>query len=148
MSIQNLRSAPAAAPPTAVPPTSVPPTAVSSEIIEKPAVPRFYTASNTCGPMEVTITARVSQPDKVWSLVLFTRMADQESSSLASWDSGQAMHSLGNGVYSFKLVWNKVQNYTSFDRATLRYQFVGTDKNRNNVLRSQVYYDLELWECK
>jgi len=152
VAIQQPAAAPAqpAQPPAAQPTQAPPPTAVPTELaiveVTKSAA-KFYHSSNTCGPMELTLTMRVNLPDKVWSVVVFTRMADQEEGGLAKWDAGHAMNSLGNGVYSIKLNSSTLTNGNLYDRAEMRYQFVGTDKNRNNVLRSEVFYDVELWRC-
>jgi hypothetical protein len=111
-------------------------------------VEKFYYKNSTCGPTKVTITLKVSDPDKVWSVVIFTRFLDKEGEGQSKWDTGHAMTPQGSdGEYSITLVSSKITNFDTYDYAVFRYQFVATDKNRNEVTRTEVYEDIEYSIC-
>ncbi len=111
-------------------------------------VNKFYYKNSTCGPTKVTITLKVSDPDKVWSVVIFTRFMDKEGEGQSKWDTGHAMTPQGSdGEYSITLISSKITNFDTYDYAVFRYQFVATDKNRNEVARTEVYEDVEYSIC-
>ncbi len=110
-------------------------------------VNKFYYKNSSCGPTKVTISLEVSDPSKVWSVVIFTRFLDKEGEGQTKWDSGHAMNPKGNGKYSITLESSKISNFNTYDYAILRYQFVATDKERNEVARSEVFEDIEYSIC-
>jgi len=110
-------------------------------------VNKFYYKNDTCGATRITISLQVSQPDKVWSVVIFTRFLDKEGEGQTKWDSGHAMSPKGDGVYSITLDSSKITNFDTYDFAVFRYQFVATDKDRNEVARSEVFEDVEYSIC-
>jgi hypothetical protein len=112
------------------------------------SVDKFYYNNSTCGPTKITITLKVSDPNKVWSVVIFTRFMDKEGEGQSKWDTGHAMTPQGSGgEYSITLESSKITNFDTYDFAVFRYQFVATDKNRNEVARTEVYEDIEYSIC-
>lgn len=111
-------------------------------------VDKFYYKNSTCGPTKITISLKVSDPNKVWSVVIFSRFMDKEGEGQSKWDTGHAMAPQGNdGEYSITLDSSKLTNFDTYDYAVFRYQFVATDKNRNEVTRTDVYEDIEYSIC-
>ncbi|MGV8026112.1 MAG: Ig-like domain-containing protein [Anaerolineaceae bacterium] len=111
-------------------------------------VNKFYYKKSTCGPTKITISLKVSDPDKVWSVVIFTRFLDKEGEGQSKWDAGHAMTPKGSdGEYSITLDSSKITNFDTYDFAVFRYQFVATDKNRNEVIRTEVYEDIDYSIC-
>ena len=110
-------------------------------------VNKFYYKNSTCGATKVTITLKVSDPDKVWSVVIFTRFRDHEGEGQTSWDSGHAMTPKGDGLYSITLQSSTIANYDTYEFADFRYQFVATDEDRNEVIRSEVFEDINYEIC-
>ncbi len=111
-------------------------------------VNKFYYKNNTCGSTKITISLKVSDPDKVWSVVIFTRFMDKEGEGQTKWDSGHAMSPKGSdGTYSITLDSSKITNYDTYEFAIFRYQFVATDKDRNEVTRTEVFEDIDYEIC-
>lgn len=110
-------------------------------------VDKFFYNKTTCGANKITITMKVSDPDKVWSVVIFTRFLDKEGDGQTKWDSGHAMTPKGDGLYSITLESSKITNFDTYEFAVLRYQFVATDKDRNEVARSEVFGDVAYEIC-
>jgi len=110
-------------------------------------VDKFFYNKTTCGANKITITMKVSDPDKVWSVVIFTRFLDKEGDGQTKWDSGHAMTPKGDGLYSITLESSKITNFDTYEFAVLRYQFVATDKDRNEVARSEVFEDVAYEIC-
>lgn len=108
---------------------------------------KFYYGDGTCGSREITISARVTQPEKVYSLVLFTRFTDKEGGGTTNWDSGHAMSKKSDDLYSVTLTSNKITNYNAFEFAVMGYQFVATDKQKNNIARTESIYDITIEVC-
>jgi hypothetical protein len=107
----------------------------------------FYYGDNSCGPNEITITARVNRPDDVKGLILFTRFADQESFETTGWDSGQAMTRKSDDTFKITLKANELDNYNKYEFATLFYQIVATNAGNNNIDRTVVFKDAHLEIC-
>lgn len=141
---QQVQSTNTAAP-TVAPATGTPSTPYIYNVDHD--VNKFYYKNNSCGPTKITISLQVSDPDKVWSVVIFTRFLDKEGEGQSKWDSGHAMSPKSDGVYSITLDSSKITNYDTYDYAVFRYQFVATDKDRNEVARSEVFEDVEYSIC-
>ncbi len=98
-----------------------------------------------CEPTTVTITASVTNPAQIASLVLFTRVANKATGAVSGWDKGTSMALVGPGAYSRTL------NGTHMDvtkDSWIQFQLVGTDAQANVVARSAVYHDaLSLSPC-
>lgn len=108
---------------------------------------KFYYGSNACGSHELTISARVTQPEDVYALILFIRFADKESSAFTKWDSGRAMSKKSDDLYSVTLTSTKVTNYNAYEFALMRYQIVAQDKAGNSIARTEVMEDLHIEVC-
>ena len=108
---------------------------------------KFYYGSNACGSHELTISARVTQPEDVYALILFIRFADKESSAYTKWDSGRAMSKKSDDLYSVTLTSTKVTNYNAYEFAVMRYQIVAQDKAGNSIARTEVMEDLNIEVC-
>ncbi len=98
-----------------------------------------------CEPSTVTITASVTNPAQVASLVLFTRVGNKTTGATSAWDKGTSMASVGPGAYSRTLNGNHMDvNRDSW----IQFQLVGTDAQAKVVARSPVFHDvLSLSPC-
>lgn len=142
-------------------PTAEPTPAAVSTAVNKPAVTpapaiiydvgtdvfTFYYGDNACGPNEITITARVNEPDDVKGLLLFTRFADQESFGTTGWDSGKPMTRKSDNTFKITLKANELDNYKKYEFATLFYQIIATDTGNRNIDRTVVFKDAHLEIC-
>jgi hypothetical protein len=108
---------------------------------------QFYYGKTSCGPTEITITASVTRPQDVFSVVLFNRFFDNEGGGTSAWDGGHAMSDKGNGNFSITLPSNTITNYHLYDYGVMNYQLVATDKMRNNLARTVVFKDILLSIC-
>ena len=108
---------------------------------------KFFYGGGTCGSREITISAKVTKPEDVYSLVLFIRFYDNEGAGTTKWDGGHAMSKKGDDTYSITLASNKITNYNAYEFAALNYQMVATDKQRNNLARTEVFKDITLDIC-
>ena len=104
----------------------------------------FYYGDDDCGPNEITITARVNEPDDVKGLIIFTRFADQESFEMSGWDSGQAMTRKSDETFRITLKASELDNYNKYEFATLFYQIVATDADNDTIDRTVVFKDAHL----
>ena len=100
-----------------------------------------------CGTFKLTLTAMVSDPAKVYSVLVFTRLWDNEGQGFSNWDTGHAMNSNGNGVFTFTFAGDKIPNPKGFEFTVLYYQFVAVDKNQNRLAKTDVYKDVSYVHC-
>ena len=132
-------------------PTKKPePTATPDEVTiydVKHDLDRFYYGDGGCGSREITISAKVARSEEVFSVVLFNRFFDNEGGSTSKWDAGHAMSKKSDGTYSITLASKNFTNYDLYRYAVMNYQMVATDKNRNNVARTEVFKDIQLNRC-
>ena len=108
---------------------------------------KFYYGNNTCGSHEITISVRVTKPEDVYQVVLFTRFADRESAGFTKWDSGHAMSKKSDDLYSITLTSTNIANYNTFEFTVMRYQLVVQDKDGNRDVRTEVFEDILMEVC-
>ncbi|PKN95461.1 MAG: hypothetical protein CVU44_01900 [Chloroflexi bacterium HGW-Chloroflexi-6] len=94
-----------------------------------------------CSPKDVTFEVTVSQPEKVYSVLLFVRLRNQKSGVQSVWNTGLAMHPSGGGRYDYKLRAVNVPSYKEYDPAWLQYQFVLTNTQGDVIGRTQIFLD-------
>ncbi len=155
--VVSATSAPTFGPTATIEPTSVNAPSATSQPMATPAptliygvdtdIFTFYYGEDDCGPNEITITARVNNPDKVKNLYIFTSFADQESFQTTGWDNGQAMARKSDNSFKITLKANELENFKKYEFATLFYQIVATDAGNNNISRTVVFKDAHLEIC-
>lgn len=113
--------------------------------IERISTNLVYLGQASCGPLEVTITARATAPKGIKVVVLFYRFATGSSSNEFQ---GVAMNPIGGDLYQRTL------NPTSlfggsipFDQATLQYQIVIQQNDGDTTLRTPVMADIAVQAC-
>ena len=130
---------PTAQPPLDTPQQTAQPTATPKEFTFfdiKHDKDKFYYGGSGCGSREITITTRVTQPEKVFAVYLFTRFYDKEGEGVSVWDAGHPMKKINNDTYSVTLQSNKISNYNLFEYAIMNYQIVVQDKVNSVFARS------------
>jgi hypothetical protein len=95
----------------------------------------------------MTLNIQLSQPEKIFQVVVFNRLWDHEGGGLGPWDGGYAMKPLGNGEYTFTYTETNVRNPSGFEFSTFYYQFVVKGKSNEELLRSEVYKDISFDTC-
>ncbi len=106
-----------------------------------------YYGDDDCGSQDVTITARVNYPGQVNNVVLFTRLADQESTQTTNWDSGRSMSKASDDTYRVTLDADDIPNYNKYEFATLFYQIVATGANGVELGRTTFFKNVHLEVC-
>jgi hypothetical protein len=104
----------------------------------------FYYGS--CGSDQVTIQVLVPG-NNVAGVVLFKNLQDQAGGGATGWDSGTSMNPAEGGWFSRTISSRSVAGANRFNKASLLYQFVVTDRANKVVGRSQVYSDITLVNC-
>jgi len=108
---------------------------------------KFYFGANSCGPVKMTLDIQVTQPDKIFQVLVFNRLWDREGGGLAPWDSGYAMKPLGNGEYTFTYTETNVRNPRGFELTAFYYQFKVVGKGSVILFSSDVYKDILFDRC-
>lgn len=107
----------------------------------------FYYGGGGCN-RENTISAKITQPEKAYVVVLFIRLVDKEGEGTSGWDSGRAMSKKGEGEYSVTLFSEKIPHWSDYDFASMNYQIVVQDKAGNRLARSEVFKNVSLHTCQ
>ena len=108
---------------------------------------KFYYGGSSCGSREITISTRVTHPDKVFGAYLFTRFYDKEDGGITKWDSGHGMRKTGSDTWSVTLVSNQIANYNTFEYTIMEYQIVVQDKVNSIFARSEVVKKVTMEIC-
>lgn len=121
------------------------PAPVGGVSIESVSTNLVYLGRASCGPLEVTITARATAPNGIKVVVLFYRFSTGSSSSEFQ---SVAMNPIGGDLYQRTL------NPTSllggsipFDQATLQYQIVVQQNDGDTSIRTPVMADIAVQAC-
>ena len=107
----------------------------------------FYYGGGGCN-REITISANVTQPEKVYAMIVFIRFWDKEGGGLTSWDSGRAMSKKSDNLYSVTLFSEKIPNYSQFEFAVMYYQIKVQDKAGNILAGTDVIKEVTLQVCQ
>lgn len=107
----------------------------------------FYYGGGGCN-REITISANVTQPEKVYAMILFIRFFDNEGGGTSKWDSGRAMSKKSGDLYSVTLFSEKIPNYNQFEFAAMNYQIKVQDKAGNILAGTEVFKDVTLEICQ
>lgn len=99
-----------------------------------------------CGAGQVDFEARVIQPNKVNSVVMFMKFRNQITGAETGWDRGTSLEDQGEGRFITTL---KASDLPAPANPTwVVFQLVGTNDKQDNVARSPVYADrLTLFQC-
>ena len=107
----------------------------------------FYYSGSGCN-RENTITAMITNPEKIFYATVFIRLVDKEGEGLTKWDSyGNLSHKSGN-KFSMTIFSENIPNWGLYDFAVMEYQIVIRDKNQNDLFRSEVMRDISLEICQ
>lgn len=107
----------------------------------------FYYGGGGCN-REITVSAKVTQPEKAYAVILFTRFWDKEGGGLSKWDSGRAMSRKSEGEYSVTLFSEKIPNYNQFEFSIMYVQIKVQDKSGNILAGTDVIKEVTLQVCQ
>ena len=130
--------------------TPTPPPAGEITFTSKVSTSEFqYQRDCVPNPDKVKITAKLSNTSGVKYVFIFFRL-ESKSGVITAWNTGMMMSPGGEGDYSKTISWRDVPQLSeiSGSSATFVYQFVAVDNNRNNMARSQRFYNVKLSPCK
>ena len=112
---------------------------------------KFYYGGSGCGSKEITISARLTHPDKAYAVVLFTRFYDKEGEGLSKWAAGKSLSKKGDDLWSATLISNQIPNYNMFEYTIMEYQIVVQDKpvngSYNRLAASEVIKKVTMEIC-
>ena len=103
----------------------------------------------TCKRGSVRITAEVTDPDEVYSVVIFVRLRDAESPDTTPWSKGAAFDNRRNGIFTYDLDADAVSEHGYYMKAWVLYQLVATDVLGKVIGRTKIYtQSLTIEPCK
>jgi len=92
-----------------------------------------------CEPGSVLVTAIVTEPELVYSVVFFVRLKDSRSDDTTPWSKGAAMDDKGGGIFVYELNADTVHGRNHYSKAWVMYQLVATDETGEIVARSPIF---------
>ncbi len=102
-----------------------------------------------CRSNNLRVTAQVSEPDDVHSVVFFMRLRNLKAQIFTPWNKGLGMEPVGKeGLWAQNLYGSSVDGHISFRRGWVWYQLVATGKDNIEVGRSRIFVDeIKLQPC-
>lgn len=92
-----------------------------------------------CTPNSVGITAKVEDPDEVFSVVLFLRVRDLNEEDYTPWTTGEVMQDRGQGVFTRTLYGSMIRGHDHYLRSWVYFQLVATNLQGEEIGRTKVY---------
>jgi hypothetical protein len=92
-----------------------------------------------CKPGEVTVTAFVTKPNRVGSVVIFVHLVDTTSKNSTPWSTGDVMDKWGNGRYTYVINADVIDEHRHYSKAWVVYQLVATGAEAKIVGRTPVF---------
>jgi len=92
-----------------------------------------------CEPGAVDVTAVVSDPKEVYSVLFFMQLREVESDDSTPWSNGEDMKNEGDGLFTYILNADTVHGRKNYLEAWVLYQLVATDISGKIVGRTKVY---------
>jgi hypothetical protein len=93
----------------------------------------------SCKPGSITVSARVSEPEDVESVVFFVHLQNIKNEDTTPWSKGAAMDHQGSGIFTYELKANTVSGRNNYLKAWVVYQLVATDKDGKVVGRTPIF---------
>ncbi len=102
-----------------------------------------------CRSNKITFTVEVSEPDDVYSVVLFIRLRHLKAEIFTDWNKGIALEPLGDtGIWSQTFSANSIEGHEKFRRGWVWYQLVATGAYGIELGRTHIYADtIKLEPC-
>ena len=101
-----------------------------------------------CKPGEVKITAYVTKPKQVVSVVIFVHLVDTTSDNSTPWSTGDVMNKGSSGKYSYVINADVIDEHRNYSKAWVVYQLGATGAKAKIVGRTPVYLqNLTLAPC-
>jgi hypothetical protein len=117
------------------------------------AFPSMFQYQHDCvaSPSQVTIQVTVSNPERVYSIVLFYRLKTQSGNIRTQWND-VAMNPKENGVFTYTISWKAFPDLSLISSddlpAWLMYQFFATNTAGDVIGQSEVYLDVAVESCQ
>lgn len=100
-----------------------------------------------CEPHAVSLTVQSTEPQRVYSVVVFLKYRNRETGAATGWNQGFSMDAVGGGTFTIVLDGQELGVYNP-EPTWVIFQIVATDANTNEVARSPVFTDyLTLSKC-
>lgn len=102
-----------------------------------------------CTPNKLKVTAQVSEPKDVLSVVLFVRFRRLKAQIFTEWNKGSGMEPIGDaGLWAQDMYANSIDGHEKYRRGFVWYQLVATGENAIEVGRSRIFMDtIQLEPC-
>lgn len=92
-----------------------------------------------CNPVEIIFDVTVKDPE-VTGVAFFFRMKDKATGLVNGWSNGENLRAVGNNVYEFNFRASAIPGEARYyPEAWVQYQFVGLDKSRQSLGRTQIF---------
>lgn len=102
-----------------------------------------------CKPNKARITAKVKNPDQVYSVVIFVRVKDVLKEDYTPWTNGDVMSKHGDGTFSYDLVGINIEGHNHYKTSWVFFQLVATDEMGEIIGRTMIYTNsLSLSPCR
>ena len=113
--------------------------------IERISTDLVYLGSPSCGPLDVTITARATVTENIKVVVLFYRF---QTGSASSDFQSIGMNPIGDGIYQRSInPTSLLGGSVPFDQGTLQYQVVVQQNDGDTSVRTDVRADIAVKAC-
>jgi hypothetical protein len=143
--VPTIQAAPTATATQNAPVPPAPPSASTDAVsIESVSTNSVYLGDASCGPPEVTITARATAQKGIAVVVLFYRLSGNSSNAFESVN----MNPMGGDLYSRTL--NPTSLFgdsAAFEQTALQYQVVVQQNGGDTSLRTPVFADIAIQPC-
>ena len=130
-------------PATALTPTTTP--QPGSVTIERISTNLVYIGRTGCGPMDVTITARITAPKPIVTVMIFHRF---QTSGGETDFLNATLAPIGGGLYQVTLIPSEaLGGSVPFDEATLQYQVIAQLSDGDTSVRTSLLGDIQVKAC-
>jgi hypothetical protein len=116
-----------------------------SATIERISTDLVYIGRTGCGPMDVTITARITAPKPIVTVMIFHRFLTSggETEFLTA-----TLAPIGGGLYQVTLIPSEaLGGSVPFDEATLQYQVIAQLSDGDTSVRTPLLGDIQVKAC-
>ncbi|MBK6791285.1 MAG: hypothetical protein IPG80_01800 [Anaerolineales bacterium] len=101
-----------------------------------------------CTPNFVSITARVEDPEEVFSVLIFTRVKDIKDEDYTPWTNGNVMLDRGQGEFTHKIIGSELDGHDHYLRSWVYFQLVATNIEGEEIGRSKIFEKaFEMYPC-
>ncbi len=99
-----------------------------------------------CTPNKSVVVVKVTDPEEVYSVVIFVQVKSFVDEDYTPWTTGDVMFNHGGGTFSYTLQATEIEGHNHYKKSWVRMQLVATNIKGEEVGRTRIFPEVTTLE--